>query len=178
METTQTAIAVTPCGCPLPDLEVPMINTMIACLSSEHQKLNNLIMQLALTATRLAANPGATATQEHALELWDEIRRVLWPHLQIEDELVFAWGEAHHAIPDSLLDTLKLERQEMRRLVAALPALSALSAEPGAETRSGGDQAGLAETLLALVQTLDAHLERYDGEILPSLSRALFHRKR
>jgi hypothetical protein len=175
METVQTAIDVTPCGCPLPDLEVPMINTMIACLSSEHQKLNNLTMQLALTATRLAADPGATATQEHALELWDEIRRVLWPHLQIEDELVFAWGETHHAIPALLLDTLKLERQQMRRLVGALPAMPA---EMVAETQWGGDQAGLAETLLALAQTLDAHLERYDGEILPSLSRALFHRER
>ena len=173
METTQTAIDVTPCGCPLPDLEVPMINTMIACLSSEHQKLNNLTMQLALAATRLAADPGATATQERALELWDEIRRVLWPHLQIEDELVFSWGAAHHAIPALLLDTLKLERQEMRRLAGALPALST---EMVAETQSGEDPAGRAETLLALAQTLDAHLERYDGEILPSLSRALFHR--
>jgi hemerythrin-like domain-containing protein len=150
-----------------------MINTMIACLSSEHQKLNNLTMQLALTATRLASDPDATTTQQRALELWDEIRRILWPHLQIEDELVFSWGEAHHAIPEALLDILKVERQEMRKLVAALPALST---DLVSETQSGGDQPMLAQTLLALAQTLDSHLERYDGEIIPSLSRSLFHR--
>jgi hypothetical protein len=171
METTQTAIDVTPCGCPLSDLEVPMINTMIACLSSEHQKLNNLTMQLALTAAHLATEPRATARQAHALELWDEIRRVLWPHLQIEDELVLSWGEAHHAIPAAQLDILKVERQEMRKLVAALPTLS-----DSGETQSSGDPVTLAHTLLALARALDAHLERYDAVILPALSRALFHR--
>jgi len=175
METTQTATDITPCGCPLPDLEVPMINTMIACLSSEHQKLNHLTMQLALTATRLAANPAARATEERALELWDEIRRVLWPHLQIEDELAFSWGETHHAFPEALRDILKLEREEMRKLVAALPPLSS---DTSGETPPDGYQLGFAHTLLALAQTLDSHLERYEGEILPSLSRALFQRNR
>jgi hypothetical protein len=40
-------------------------------------------------------------------------------HLQIEDGLV-RWGEAHHAISSALLDTLKNERQEMRKLIATL----------------------------------------------------------
>jgi hypothetical protein len=30
------------------------------------------------------------------------------------------WGEAHHAISSALLDTLKNERQEMRKLIATL----------------------------------------------------------
>jgi hypothetical protein len=40
-------------------------------------------------------------------------------HLQLEDGLV-RWGEAHHAISSALLDTLKNERQEMRKLIATL----------------------------------------------------------
>jgi hypothetical protein len=40
-------------------------------------------------------------------------------HLRIEDGLV-RWGEAHHAISSALLDTLKNERQEMRKLIATL----------------------------------------------------------
>jgi hypothetical protein len=39
-----------------------------------------------------------------------------------------------------------------------------------------GDPKSFAETLLALAQTLDSHVERYDGEVLPSILRALFHR--
>ena len=87
------------------------------------------------------------------------IRQDLWSHLQIEDELVFSW--AHQAISGTLLDTLKSERQEMRKLMAALRALS-----PGVdrEAQTAGDRSTFAQTLLALARTLDSHVERYDGE--------------
>src|ERR1700730_2215927 len=114
MEATQFRL--TPCGGPLPDLEVPMINSMVTCLGSEHRKLNDLIMQLAFAATRLATDPDAVTSKQRAIEVWTEIRSDLWPHLQIEEELVFSWGEAHHAIPGALLDTLKTERQELHKL--------------------------------------------------------------
>ena len=54
MEAKRPMIESAPCSSPLPELEVPMINTMVACLGSEHKKLNQLIMQLACVATRLA----------------------------------------------------------------------------------------------------------------------------
>jgi hypothetical protein len=65
MEAKYTAIRKTPCSGPLPDLEIPMINTMVACLGVEHRKWNGLNMQLAYGATRLPtitpteANPGS-----------------------------------------------------------------------------------------------------------------------
>jgi hypothetical protein len=43
----------------------------------------------------------------------DDIRLDLWSHLQIEDKLMFAWGEAHHAISSTMLNTLGAERQEL-----------------------------------------------------------------
>jgi hypothetical protein len=86
---------------------------------------------------------------------------------------VFSWAEAHHAISGTLLDTLKIERQEMRKLVAALPASSS---GVGSEPQTGRDRRVFARTLLTLAQTLDSHVERYDGEVLPSILRALFHR--
>src|SRR5271167_3570519 len=96
MEATQLTMQMAPCGGPLPDLEIPMINTMVACLGSEHRRLSELTMQLAFAATRLAADPEAVTARQRATEIWDEIRRDLWPHLQIEDELVFSWSKAHH----------------------------------------------------------------------------------
>jgi hypothetical protein len=163
----------TPCSSPLPDLEVPMINTMVTCVGMEHRKLNGLDMQLAFAATRLANDPGAVTAQQQAVQVWDEIRQDLWSHLQIEEELVFAWGQAHRAIPHDLLDTLKNERQEMSKLMTALRDLS-----PGVdrEPQKTADVSGFAQTLLALARTLDSHVERYDGEVLPSILRALFHR--
>ncbi len=153
-------------------VEVPMINTMVTRLASEHRKLDDHILELAFAATRLASDPDALTANQRAVEVWDEIRRGLWSHLQIEDGLVFLWGEAHHAISGTLLDTLKIERQEMRKLVAALPGLSSgLDREP----QTAGDRGAFARTLLALAQTLDSHVERYDGEVLPSILRALFH---
>jgi hypothetical protein len=88
---------------------------------------------------------------------------------------VFSWGEAHQAISGTLLDTLKNERQEMRKLMAALRALS-----PGVdrEPQTAGGPSTLAQTLLALARTLDSHVERYDGEVLPSILRALFREQR
>jgi hypothetical protein len=172
MGAMQVSIQSTACCGPLPDLEVPMINTMVACLGSEHRKFDGLIMQLALAATRLASDPDATAANQRAVEVWDDIRRDLWSHLQIEDELVFLWGEAHQAIPSTLLETLKVERQEMRNLIAALPALSPdLDREP----QMAEDRRGFAQMLLALTRTLDSHVERFDGEVVPSILRALFH---
>src|SRR6202050_3040413 len=119
MEAKQFSIRKTPCNSPLPDLEVPMINTMVACLGAEHRRLNGLNIQLAYAATRLAGDPGAIEVNQQALRVWDDIRQDLWSHLQIEDGLV-SWGEAHHAIPGALIDALKNEREEMRKLIATL----------------------------------------------------------
>ena len=171
MEAAQVATQMTPCGGPLPDLEVPMINTIVSCLCSEHRKLDQLTMQLALAATRLAVNPVAAGANQRAVEVWDDIRRDLWSHLQMEDQLVLSWGEAHQAISGALLDGLKIEHQEMRKLVAALPQLSS-----GVESESPRDRAAFAQTLLALARTLDSHIARYDGEVLPSILRALFRK--
>jgi Hemerythrin HHE cation binding domain len=173
MEATQVSIQSTPCCGPLPDLEIPMVNTMVACLGYEHRKLSGHVMRLALAATRLAADPDAAETHQRAVEVWDEMRRDLWSHLQIEDELVFSWGEARRAIPSSLVESLKLERQEMHKLVATLPALSSgLDREPQAPA----DRGEFARMLLALARALDSHVERYDGEVLPSILRAPFNR--
>jgi hemerythrin-like domain-containing protein len=173
MEAIEVTNQMKPCCGPLPELEVPMINTMVACLGSEHEKLNYSVVQLALAATRLAKDPEAVKANQRAMQVWDEIRRDLWSHLQIEDELVFLWGEAHQAISGTLLDTLKSERQEMRKLMAALRTLS--SGTDG-ESQTAADSGDFAQTLLALARTLDSHVERYDTEVLPSILRALFQK--
>jgi hypothetical protein len=159
------------CDSPLPELEVPMINTMVACLGIEHQKLNDLIMQLACAATRLAKDPGAVTANERALQVWDEIQHALRSHLQIEDGLV-SWGKEHHAISGAILDIVKNERLEMHKSMAALRALSSGADH---ELQSAEDRSGFAQTLLALARTLDSHVERYDADILPSILRALPH---
>ena len=169
METKDFTIQKAPSSRPLPELEVPMINTMVACLGVEHRRLNGLDMRLAFAASRLAGDPSAIEANQQALPVWNEIRQDLWSHLQIEDGLV-SWAEAHHAIPDALLDTLKNERQEMRKLVATLHEMS--SSVDG--NLSAGDHTAFAQTLLALARTLDSHVERYDGAVLPAILRALF----
>jgi hypothetical protein len=169
MEAKDTTIRKAPCSSPLPELEVPMINTMVACLGVEHRRLSGLNMQLAYDATRLANDPDAIEANRNVLRVWDEIRQDLWSHLQIEDGLV-SWGEAHHAISAALLQTLKNDRQEMRKLIAALPELS--SDLDRAQT--AGSRTAFAQTLLALTRTLEAHVERYDGGVLPLILRALF----
>jgi len=126
-------------------------------------------MQLAFAATRLAGDPEAVTANQRAVEVWDEIRRDLWSHLQTEDELVLSWGEAHHAISGGLLDTLKSERQEIRELVAAL---SASSSSQDRELQTAEDRSAFAQALLALTRTLDSHVERY----LPSILRAVSHK--
>ena len=90
-------------------------------------------------------------------------------HLRIEDGLV-RWGEAHHAISSALLDTLKNERQEMRKLIATLRELSS-----GVDReQTAGSRTAFAQTLLALARTLDSHVERYDTGVVPLILRALF----
>ena len=85
MEHPQDKTQLTACDIPLPELEGPMINTMVACLGIEHRKLNDLIMRLACAATRLANDPGAVTANERALQVRDEIQHALRSHLQIED---------------------------------------------------------------------------------------------
>jgi hypothetical protein len=169
MEAKDFTIRKTPCSSPLPELEVPMINTMVACLGVEHRKFNGLNMQLAYGATRLASDSGAIEANQKVLRVWEEIRQDLWSHLQIEDALV-SWGAGHHAISSALLDTLNSERQEMRKLIATL---RELSSGVDREQATGGRTA-FTRTLLALARTLDSHVERYDGGVLPSILRALF----
>ena len=158
------------CFVALPDLEVPMINSLVSCLTREHRKLDEQILQLALVATRLAANPNDSEASRHTTEVWEAIRGYLWSHLQIEDELVLTWGESHHAIALALGGTLESERQEMRRLLAVLGSY----AEPGGIPKDFRDHEGFAKSLLALSRTLATHVERYEGEVLPGIQRALF----
>jgi|SRR5579863_562710 len=173
MEAVPFTIQMTPCSGPIPELEIPMINTIAACLGSQHRKLNDLNMRFAFAATQLARDPGDADAYQRALKAWDDIRQDLWSHLQIEDELVFEWGEAHHAVSHTTLETLKNEREEMRKTIAALRAWSS-GADSGAA--AAGDRGSFAQTSLALARTLDAHIERYDGEVLPSILRALFRK--
>jgi iron-sulfur cluster repair protein YtfE (RIC family) len=160
------------CRGPLPDLEIPMINTMVNCLGSEHRKLDERVLQLALAASRLANHPGELTAKATAVEAWNDIRRELWSHLQIEDELVFSWGKEHQAISPALLDALKIERQEMRRLMTAL---SQLPPVDGRGAESVEQYATFARILIALAQNLDSHVERYDADVLPSILRVVFH---
>jgi iron-sulfur cluster repair protein YtfE (RIC family) len=172
MDSTQhIATQLSPCNRALPDLEVPMINTMVTCLVSEHRKLGEHILQLALAATRLARDPGELGMTARALESWDAIRRELWSHLQVEDELVFSWGDAHQALSPALVANLRVERQEMRRLLATLPNLPS---DEGRGLKSKADADTFARTLTALAQNLDTHIERYDAEVLPAILRAVF----
>ena len=159
------------CFVALPDLEGPMISSLVSCLAHEHLKLNEQILQLALVATRLAANPNDNEVTGHAMEVWEGIRRYLWSHLQIEDELVLTWGEAHHAITGALGETLESERQEMRRLLAVLGPYAGLRGTP----RDSSDREGFAKSLLALSRTLASHVERYESEVLPAIQRSVFH---
>jgi hypothetical protein len=151
-----------------------MINTMVTCLSSEHRRLDDQLLQLALAATRFAGDCDALTRNQRAVEIWDEIRGDLWSHLQIEDELVFSWGQARHAISSTLLNTLQSERQEIRKLVVAL---TALPSNDDRQRQTAANRAAFAHTLLALAQTLNSHIERYEGEVLPLLRRALFRKK-
>lgn len=168
---THPQTQLTPCDSPLAELEIPMINTMLTCLGSQHRKFDDLAMKLALAATRLAADPRSLTANQAAVEVWDEIRRDLWSHLQIEDGLVFSWGGARQAIPATLLETLKNEHQAIHKIVAELPALSS---DQGPRTAEG--RRAFARSLLALAPALDSHVARYDGLVLPSIRRALFHR--
>jgi hypothetical protein len=169
MDGVQGTTEITPCGNRLPELEIPMINTMVTCLGSEHRRLDEHILPLALAATRLAREHDQLADQA-ALEVWDEIHGYLFSHLQIEDALVFSWGRDHQAISTTVLDTLRVERQEMRRLIAGIPALRG----EGPKRRTATDRGASAQRLLALARTLERHIARYDREVLPSIHRALF----
>jgi hypothetical protein len=47
------------------------------------------------------------------IDVWNEISRDLWSHLQIEDSLVLSWGNAHNAFSGTLLDIIRNEREEV-----------------------------------------------------------------
>lgn len=162
----------TDCFVSLPDLEAPMIQSLVSCLAREHTKLDEQILQLALAATRLAADPANDHANRHAAEGWNDIRSYLWSHLQIEDELVLTWGNARHAISGILSETLRKEREELRKLLIKL-------GSDAEDQHLAGDRLhreAFAKSLLALSQTLAAHIERYEGEVLPTLQRASFNR--
>ncbi len=54
--------------------------------------------------------------------------------------------------------------------------LRALSPDGDGAAQTAEDRIAFAQTLLALARTLDSHVGGYDGEVLPSILRALFHR--
>jgi hypothetical protein len=143
-----------------------MINTIVRSLESEHRKLDELTLQLSVAATRLASNPTEVSAKARAIDAWDAIRQELWPHLQMEDSLVFSWGNAHRAISPVVLESLRGERQDIRKLLAALPDLPS-GQDAGAQAIADG--AGFARTLIALAQNLDSHVAGYDAAVLPAI---------
>jgi hemerythrin-like domain-containing protein len=173
METMEENLDMTPCGGPLPELEVPMINSIVSCLGIEHRRLDKLNLQLGAAAARLEREPNTVAAFQQANEIWEEIRRDLWSHLQMEDGLILSWGRMHDATSDTTIDALKNEHQRLRELIAALPAWFS---EAGRELPTTQDRSGVAQTLLALARTLDSHVEHYESEAFPSILRSLFRR--
>jgi hemerythrin-like domain-containing protein len=171
MDAEQINTQAKPCQGSLTELRATMLNTMVTCLSQEHRRLEDSLLKLALAATRLTNDRDSLTVRQQAIDSWEEIRPDLWSHLQIEDELVFSWGAEHHAISPMLLDALKIERQELRGLLSALPESAS---HKRSETETFADPARLAQTLSALAQTLDRHVERYESEVLPAILRALF----
>jgi iron-sulfur cluster repair protein YtfE (RIC family) len=143
-----------------------MISTMVRSLESEHRKLDELILQLSAAATRLVSNPTEVSAKARAIDAWDAIRQELWSHLQIEDSLVFSWGNANRAISPVVLESLRAERQEIRTLLAALPDLPS---GKDSEDQAIADGAGFARTLIALAQNLDSHVAGYDAAVLPAI---------
>jgi hypothetical protein len=159
------------CFAALPDLEVPMTRSMLSCLTNEHTKLEEQMLQLVLAATRLAADPNDDEANRQTVDMWEGIRSYLWSHLQIEDELVMVWGAAHHAIPGALGETLEKERQEIRKSLAG----PALHTDDRGTPTNAAEREGFARSLLGVSRTLSAHVQRYEGEVLPALQRALSH---
>jgi len=51
-----------------------------------------------------------------------------------------------------------------------------LSSGKDCEPQTAEDRNSFAQTMSALAMTLDSHVERYEGEVLPSILRALFHK--
>jgi hypothetical protein len=157
------------CSKPLPELEIPMINAMVARMESEHRKFSRLVMRLAFGATR-HSDDDSLGPPQLELELWNDIQSDLWPHFQIEDELVLTWGVDHHAIPLALLEAIKKERHRVRELATGLA--EARTLKPiNRETASR-----FAQSLLNLAHVLDSHVQRYDSEVLPLIRRAAFRR--
>jgi hypothetical protein len=146
---------------------------MVSCLTNEHRRLDELTPGLALAASRLARDPSQRAARTRSLEAWDEVGHELWSHLQIEDALLYSWATANHALSPGLLETLKVERQQMRLLLATL---SDLRLNEDRRGESAEDPDTLAETLSALARHIDSHVERYDTEVLPAVLRAVFDR--
>jgi hypothetical protein len=147
-----------------------MISTIVRSLESEHRKFDELILQLSVAAIRLASNPTEVSAKARAIDAWDAIRQELWSHLQIEDSLVFSWGNANRAISPVVLESLRVERQEIRTLLAALPDLP--SGKDG-ETQAIADDWGFARTLIALAQNLDSHVAGYDAAVLPAILQSV-----
>lgn len=69
----RATIQMKPSRIPLPELEVPMIRTMVTCLGIGHRKLYGLNMQLAFAAKRLACDAGIITANQQALQAWDKI---------------------------------------------------------------------------------------------------------
>ena len=57
LDLIQLTTQMSPCSNPLPELQIPMINTLVRCLQSEHEKLAEHILELALAANRLSSEP-------------------------------------------------------------------------------------------------------------------------
>ena len=167
MDSFRGATSPVPCSERLPDLEVPMITTIVNCLGREHRKLDERIMQLAFGASRLVCDADSPQEAERIAETWSEIEQDLWPHLQIEDELVLSWGQTRSAIGPDLIARLAADRKELHELLVSLP-------KPN-DARGANHYQSFARTLLAIVQKLDAHIERYDSEVLPAILRALYN---
>ena len=144
----------------LPELEVPMINTMVTCLGSERRRLNYTTLQLAFAATRLASDPGAvTANQLVLPKVWgrrDTALRSMVAFAKSKTVWCTLWGEAHHTVSGTLLDTLKNEREEMRKQRVLSVRCRRLQI---VYRKSAGERNGFAQILLALAGTLDSHVQ-------------------
>jgi len=148
-----------------PSMEGRVVNSMVDSLTMDHVRLAEPLSRMTRAASALASSPDDLRLRAEAIDAWTVLKSDLWHHLRQENSLLFSWAGPHPDVPNHLIAAQRRDQRKIRSLVEKIGEQRFLKA-------GEWDIKPSASALSDLANLLEAHIERDEEALFPSIRQA------
>ncbi len=148
-----------------PVIEGRVVNSMVDSLTMDHVRFAEPLSRMTRAASALASSPADLKLRAEAIDAWMLLKSDLWHHLSQENSLLFSWAGPRPDVPNHLIAAQRRDQRNIRALVQKIGEQRFLKT-------GEWDMKPTATALSDLASLLEAHIERDEAALFPSIRQA------